>query len=102
MSHSRSLDRISHRISKKMEWAAMVASLLVCACSSDSVSVSSEQCGNGMLDDGEICDGENFSPNASCLEGLHLPEGASLSCNEDCSLNTDACVPASPDKPCGN
>ncbi len=102
MSHSRPLDRISHHISKKMDWAAMVASLLVCACSSDSVSVSSEQCGNGMLDDGEICDGERFSPNASCLEGLHLPEGASLSCKEDCSLNTDACIPAISTVPCGN
>ncbi len=77
------------------------------ACVPDEPAVSQESCGNGTLDDDEICDGENLSTKASCPKGSHLPEGARLRCNADCSLNTDACVQddepivESPDT-CGN
>ncbi len=56
-------------------------------------------CGNGVLDDGEICDAEKLSYDASCPKGTHLPSDVRLSCNADCSINVDACVP---DEPCGN
>ncbi|MBQ9815980.1 MAG: hypothetical protein IJM59_00735 [Proteobacteria bacterium] len=83
---------------KNFEWLAIFAFTLTSACSLESV-----DCGNGVLDDDEICDAEKMSYEAACPNGMLLPEGASLSCNAKCTLNTDACVPAqSTDTPCGN
>ena len=70
------------------------------ACSLDAVV--DPECGNGVLDDDEICDAEILSYEASCPAGMHLPQGESLSCNADCSLNTNACVPDESPKTCGN
>lgn len=58
-------------------------------------------CGNGKLDEGEICDG-NFigafeGAPLNCSFVTNRPSEGSLSCNEDCTLNTNACIPL-----CGN
>ncbi|MBQ9818523.1 MAG: family 43 glycosylhydrolase [Proteobacteria bacterium] len=54
-------------------------------------------CGNGQLDEGEICDGDQLSPESACPSGTSLLEGQSLSCRADCTLNTSNCH-----EPCGN
>lgn len=47
-------------------------------------------CGNGVLENGEICDGDQ-SGEATCVtEGF---ETGSLACTATCALDTSACVP---------
>ncbi|MBQ9816089.1 MAG: family 43 glycosylhydrolase [Proteobacteria bacterium] len=55
-----------------------------------------QKCGNEQLDEGEICDGDLISGEAACPGNTVLPEGMDITCNSDCSLNTDAC------SQCGN
>ncbi|MBQ9816864.1 MAG: C39 family peptidase [Proteobacteria bacterium] len=99
-SHSLHFGHKSHRIANPLGWFALFA-LLMSACSGDDSSANSDLCGNGLLDDGEICDAEILNNKASCPKGTYLPSQASLSCNADCSLNTDVCLPIeSPN--CGN
>ncbi len=101
----------SHRISKCSAWASILACVLMAACSDESVSSvgadddnsdPSALCGNGVLDEGEICDAEKLSRSASCPKGKYLPPDAYFTCNDDCTLNTDACVAEASSDPCGN
>ena len=48
-----------------------------------------QSCGNGLIDEGEACDGENFG-GLDCLS-LGLGEGA-LVCNSDCTRDDSACA----------
>ena len=48
-----------------------------------------ETCGNGVLDPGEECDGENLGGNTCGDVGNYV--GGTLSCNADCTFNTDEC-----------
>ncbi len=50
-----------------------------------------ENCGNGDLDQGELCDGSKFADNARCPDGKRLPSGKSLACKADCTLDTSMC-----------
>ncbi|MEX1365486.1 MAG: proprotein convertase P-domain-containing protein [Nannocystaceae bacterium] len=45
-------------------------------------------CGDGVTDDGEACDGDDI-PTDCAAEGF---DGGDISCNDDCTLNTDACI----------
>ena len=56
-----------------------------------------KQCGNHVIDSGEICDGDLFAQTPECPPGWVLPKGKSLTCNADCTLNTENCVST-----CGN
>lgn len=48
-------------------------------------------CGNGAIDDGELCDGGNLS-GATCLtQGFN---GGQLGCTSNCRRSTDVCNPA--------
>ena len=49
-------------------------------------------CGNGVLDDGEECDGTKYAKASGCNK--HNPsvwQSGELSCNSDCTVNTNAC-----------
>ena len=55
-------------------------------------------CGNGKLDEGEICDGDKFAEGKRvCPDGLILASGkteADIKCSETCTLDTgEACKP---------
>ncbi|GEM_PF-3080608 len=107
MKHSLSFEKVTHNISRRFEWVALVAfALMSAACSenSDTNSTNEPACGNGILDEAEMCDGNILSYEASCPKGKHLPSGANYSCNADCTLNTDVCVSNStePIQSCGN
>jgi len=58
-------------------------------------------CGNGVLDDGEACDGSKFAfsatKNGCNAYEPYLYQSGTLSCNSDCTVNVDKCV-----KFCGN
>ena len=47
-------------------------------------------CGNGVLEPGEQCDGEDFGGATCASLGL---EGGQLACNADCAIVASACVP---------
>lgn len=104
MKYSLSFERVTHNISRRFKWVTLLSFVLMApACSSESVSSADPSlCGNGVLDEDEICDDKLLSDEASCPEGTSLPSNAALSCNTDCSLNTDACVPNESKKLCGN
>ena len=48
-------------------------------------------CGNGQLDTGEPCDGNNLGGKTCLSQGF---DGGMLSCNANCTLNTAACTTA--------
>lgn len=48
-------------------------------------------CGNGVLDEGEDCDGSEMSV-TSCLAVDPDFKGGDLACNEDCTFDTDSCI----------
>ena len=50
-------------------------------------------CGNGIVEDGEDCDGMNL--NAKTCQNLKFLEGT-LSCDISCSFNTSQCIVATP------
>jgi hypothetical protein len=54
-----------------------------------------EDCGNGAIDAGEECDGANLNNQDCTDEGFG---SGVLSCNDDCTLNTDQCI----NLDCGN
>ncbi len=67
----------------------------------DKPPVEESACGNGQLDEGEICDGSLVAEDAACPKGYELPSGAQFGCTDDCKLITDACT--KPEVPsCGN
>ncbi len=47
-------------------------------------------CGDGVLDSGERCDGDELG-GATCLNVSHYFVGGSLSCRGDCTFNTSLC-----------
>jgi len=56
------------------------------------------KCGNGKIDEGEVCDGE-----VACWEAGHFyPEGKAT-CNSDCTArDTSKCMARDPNDNCGN
>lgn len=46
-------------------------------------------CGNGQLDGGEACDGNNLGGKTCLSQGF---DGGTLSCNANCTLNTAGCT----------
>ncbi len=62
---------------------------------SESTSTGGETCGNGMLDDGEQCDGDDLG-GASC-ESMRLGSGT-LACSDTCMFDSGGCTSRS----CGN
>ena len=60
-------------------------------------------CGNGQLDDGEICDGESFADGVKvCPAATTEKETPVFSCTDKCQLDTSAaCTPNAPNL-CGN
>ena len=60
-----------------------------------------ENCGNGVLDDGEACDGENIADGASVLCGVGLIPAETLVCIANgCTI--DAAQSCIPDPKCGD
>lgn len=57
-----------------------------------------ESCGNGQLDQGEECDGQNLD-GVTC-QSLGYEGGGSLACRQDCTLDTNGCIPSQEE--CGN
>ncbi|MFO0725466.1 MAG: PQQ-binding-like beta-propeller repeat protein [Myxococcota bacterium] len=54
--------------------------------------VSCRTCGNGRLDPGEECDGQDFGP-TTCASLTHHPQASgSLACRADCTIDSAACV----------
>src|SRR5690606_21411790 len=53
-------------------------------------------CGNGVLDEGEACDGDDLG-DATCADADASFVGGRLSCRVDCQFNTSACSST-----CGN
>lgn len=50
-----------------------------------------DDCGNGLIDPGETCDGPNFN-GASCMVLGY--DGGSLTCNANCAVDTSGCTNA--------
>ncbi|MBQ9817806.1 MAG: C39 family peptidase [Proteobacteria bacterium] len=100
MKHSPSFHEKMHRISGELRGISLIAFTGMAACSLDPVI--DPICGNGALDDTEVCDAEILAYEASCPAGEHLPKGARLRCNANCTLNTSACVPDEAPILCGN
>lgn len=61
--------------------------------SSSPSSGTSTTCNNGIIDSGEVCDGTNLTTTL-CSDVLSGSTGT-LTCNSDCTYNTNACVIAS-------
>ena len=57
----------------------------------------SEDCGNGVVDSGEECDGDDLNDQTCEEVGNYV--GGTLSCNNDCTFDTGACEA---DEDCGN
>jgi hypothetical protein len=47
-------------------------------------------CGNGVLETGEQCDGQDFGPNEDCVTFGH--SGGELLCTSQCIVDTSACT----------
>ena len=85
----------------RLTFAACLFALLAGGCRDPNVHSHDEpdappppRCGDGVLDEGEVCDGEDLA-GASCVS-LGFDFGQ-LSCGADCRPNTQACI-----KRCGN
>ena len=63
--------------------------------------IGEERCGNGIVDPGETCDGDNFGDLTStdCIEYSAFFSEGTLSCTDDCQIDTLGCVGA---ETCGN
>jgi hypothetical protein len=57
-------------------------------------------CGDGNATGEEACDGDDF--NGQTCRGLGFNGGGVLTCNADCSVNTDACEEGQAGPVCGN
>lgn len=56
-----------------------------------------QSCGNGQLDGGEQCDGDNLGGSTCVLLGY---AGGALNCNPNCTLDPSECIPLGPQ--CGD
>lgn len=50
------------------------------------------ECGDGLITTGESCDGTNLGSNDCTTIGENFGAGGALTCNTDCTFNTDACI----------
>ena len=57
----------------------------------DGICVPYRQCGNGILEDGEICDGNQFKLNYSCGTVLGPDYTGELKCTGDCQIDSSDC-----------
>ena len=53
------------------------------------------QCGNGVLDEGEVCDGDNLG-DATCSGVNPVFSGGDISCSTDCRFQVEACISDAP------
>jgi hypothetical protein len=58
-------------------------------------------CGNGIIESGEKCDGNNFG-GSTCSGVMGSGYTGNLSCSSSCQLNTAACIAPTPPATCGN
>jgi hypothetical protein len=64
-----------------------------------SVRISTETCGNGIVEEGEQCDGEEFRPEITC-ESLGYVAGGTLTCDrKTCTFDISVCLSG---PKCGN
>ncbi len=65
---------------------------------SDTVTSGSPECGNGIIEEGEFCDGT-----VPCWQVGHYYPETNAVCNDDCTeYNLSACVERDPDDTCGD
>ena len=53
-------------------------------------------CGNGIRESGEACDRNDLGGATCASSGFFCGTGSGLSCNSNCTLNTDSCVASCP------
>ena len=53
------------------------------------------KCGNGVLDDGEACDGDNVG-DATCTSVNPVFSGGTVSCSSDCRIRVEGCTSDAP------
>lgn len=72
-----------------MHLLAMLGALVLAACSSDGGATRNEpRCGNGVIDNGESCDGETFGT-ATCADFDDMV--GTLACNANCTIDLSGC-----------
>ena len=63
------------------------------ACASDPSCKTGPYCGDGNIDDGEQCDGTTFPNNTKkCSAYDSIYASGNIFCNDDCTINVNACV----------
>ena len=66
------------------------------ACAAHESCKSVPKCGNGILDDGEDCDGNAFLSNKNqCVMWSNAYSSGNVACNPDCTINYDQCLASS-------
>ena len=92
-------------------WAlGILAAVCFFGCSEDdgnSTSTSGNSCNDGVLDVGEVCDGDKFAEGKRvCPAGKVLAAGkteSDITCSDKCAVVTEGvCVDAEEPKTCGN
>jgi hypothetical protein len=74
-----------------MKMIMIIAGIMLVGCSSGTITGPGELCGNGQLDSGEDCEGNDLG-DINCLT---LGYGAGvLACGDDCNFDTSGCGPA--------
>ena len=63
--------------------------------------VDTSKCGNSTLDEGEVCDGDQFAENARVCPANTTGDVSKITCKSDCTLDTSVCAPVDTSK-CGN
>ena len=61
-------------------------------CIGNEVCKPASECGNGIVDGNELCDRESFlSGKTSCSDWMSSYKSGTVTCNNDCTINYDAC-----------
>ncbi len=93
-------------MNKKFFAVSILACLFAFGCSDDAKkkdapAPAAAECNNGVLEGGEICDGDQFAEGKRvCPTGYTVDDVSKITCTDSCALDTTACVPENSN--CGN